>query len=300
MARHTPGNYVPLDVNYPRDRAIRKAGPDAELLYVRGLAYAKGARTDGLVPDYDLEVAAAGLRNVRRSVSRLVAERLWIKVDGGWQIRSWMSWNKPAAEEVAFQESQGQHGSKGNHERWHASRGITSPDCPHCSDPTPQPDRLPDPEPDRGGESPIREGKGREGKNTSASADAERAADLDADFDEWYALFPRKRDRGHAVKAYKAARKEVGRETLLATLRQQLPELEERNPEKRPYPATWLRGQRWLDEPDNVRSLPVRDAGPVEVFHPPEPPEEIAMDGAAYLAWVQEERRKWDERRASR
>ena len=36
-----PSVYVPLDVNYMRDPKIRRAGPDAELLYLRALAYAR-------------------------------------------------------------------------------------------------------------------------------------------------------------------------------------------------------------------------------------------------------------------
>ena len=66
MATKSPPElYVPLSVNYPRDPKVRRAGPDAELLYVRGLAHAKGARTDGVIYDFDLEVVAVGLHTKR-------------------------------------------------------------------------------------------------------------------------------------------------------------------------------------------------------------------------------------------
>lgn len=156
MARTTPGNYVPLDVNYARDAAVRAAGEAAELLYVRGLAYCKSARSDGFVPEYDLPVVAVGLRLVPRRVAALVSHGLWRPVDGGWIVRSWTKWNKPASTEEAFIEGQAKYGTKGNHERWHVGRGVTDPTCVHCSNPNRLPDREPDPRP----ESPIREGKG--------------------------------------------------------------------------------------------------------------------------------------------
>ena len=78
--------YVPLDVNFMRDPRIRRAGPDAELLYLRALAYAKGGETEGFVHDYDLDVIAIGLRNVPSRVSALVREKAWEEREGGWFI----------------------------------------------------------------------------------------------------------------------------------------------------------------------------------------------------------------------
>ena len=89
-----PGPYVPLDVHYARDEDIRRAGPDAELLFLRGLAYSKGHYKDGLIPDYDLPVVAAGLPRIPARVDALVREGLWQPVDGGWEIRGWPRWNE--------------------------------------------------------------------------------------------------------------------------------------------------------------------------------------------------------------
>lgn len=52
------------------------------------------------------------------------------------------------------------------------------------------------------------------------------------------------------MKAYRAARREVTAEKLLDALRSQIPTLTARGPEYVPYPATWLNGKRWDDEPD--------------------------------------------------
>lgn len=161
MARQTPGNYVPLDVNYARDSAIRRAGVTAELLYVRSLAYCKGARKDGHVPEYDLPVVAVGMRGVRQAVDALVREGLWDVTDDGWLIRSWVRWN---GSDQAFRQERSESGKLGNHRRWHVERGVVDPDCDLCSD------RSATPNSDRTSESlsdPSANRKGREGKGTT-------------------------------------------------------------------------------------------------------------------------------------
>ena len=97
MAKQAPSVYVPLDVNYMRDPRIRRAGPEAELLYLRALAYAKGGETDGFVHDYDIDVIAIGLKNVTTRVARLVREKAWEEREGGWFITGWFNWNESVA-----------------------------------------------------------------------------------------------------------------------------------------------------------------------------------------------------------
>lgn len=90
---------------------------------------------------------------------------------------------------------------------------------------------------------------------TSASTDVER------EFAEWYSQYPRKRGKGQALKAYRAARKKVDAETLLEALENQTSALTAKGAEYVPYPATWLNGERWDDEDDNnLRRLPATDA----------------------------------------
>jgi hypothetical protein len=74
-------------------------------------------------------------------------------------------------------------------------------------------------------------------------------ADAEREFDEWYDAYPRKRGRGQAVTAYRKARKKADAETLLRAIKQQTPTLISRGLDYVPYPATWLNGERWADEP---------------------------------------------------
>lgn len=131
----------------------------------------------------------------------------------------------------------------------------------------------------------LEQGNRGTGENSCASADAEREPepryeveqtkrrdrDRDAEFDAWYAEYPRKRGKGQAIKAYWIARKKADPEQLLAAVRSQAPMLMAKGAELCPYPATWLNGERWADQPDNVRPLHVVDRQPL--------PGEVADDG---------------------
>lgn len=112
-----------------------------------------------------------------------------------------------------------------------AIEGDIAPDSLNIALPGPEP--RPDPDP----------------KDSCASTDVER------DFEPWWAIYPRKRGKGQALKAYRAARKKASAETLLEALKAQRDALTKEGVGFCPYPATWLNGERWADEPDNVTEL---------------------------------------------
>lgn len=132
VSRSTPSMYVPLDVNFMRDPRIRRAGPDAEILYVRALAYAKGGETNGMVYDYDLDVIGVGLTKLTARVDRLVTEKAWETRDGGWFICGWFNWNESveALREKRKKKSEG--AAKTNHGK-HVDAGQSfKSGCPVC------------------------------------------------------------------------------------------------------------------------------------------------------------------------
>ena len=129
MGTKIPSEFVPLDVNYAHDRAIRVAGPLAEALFVRSIAYARKHRTNGLIPDYDLEVVGAGIPRLPKQADALVGVRLWLVTSGGWRVRSWTKWNPVSEEDRKAKQSRG--GTLGNHNRWHIG-GVHSDDCEFC------------------------------------------------------------------------------------------------------------------------------------------------------------------------
>lgn len=135
MARRIPGEFVPLDLDLPRDIKIRKAGPDAELLYIRGLLYLKASDYDGFIPDFDMPALSVGCKAVPASVKKLVAVGLWepTELDGmtGYNCRAWLKWNMSRAE-LEEQRAQRKAGAlKTNHDRGlHAEE--PHPECTKC------------------------------------------------------------------------------------------------------------------------------------------------------------------------
>lgn len=70
-------------------------------------------------------------------------------------------------------------------------------------------------------------------------------------FAEFYELYPRKKSRMDAEKAWgQMLKKGVSAEEIMAGLRRNLPELKRKDPQFVPYPASWLRAGSWEDEPD--------------------------------------------------
>lgn len=74
----------------------------------------------------------------------------------------------------------------------------------------------------------------------------------------WYNRYPRHKSPEDALKAYAQAivNHGVTPDTLLRSLNRQHAELLLREPEYRPYPASWLRDGSWRDEPDPPASTP--------------------------------------------
>lgn len=106
MAMRKPGPYAPLSAYYADDEAIMAAGEDAELLYIRMLAYAARTPTTegwisdavvtsrlGILPRSDEAGTDAGSR-----AGKLAESGLIIREGTGWRIRSWLRWNRSAEE----------------------------------------------------------------------------------------------------------------------------------------------------------------------------------------------------------
>lgn len=207
--------------------------------------------TDGFIPA-DIFPRWGG----KADAAKLVEAGLWHpdEVDGeaGWRFHDWLI-HQPDARTVKLkQEAESRAGSKGNHLRWHTKRGVVDPECEHCKA---SGTRSPTRSGPRSGnliapESPVPALPVLKDQNPSASAAAERRTAVDDEFAAWWQQYPLKKDKGHAAKAYRAARRKVSAEVLLEGLQRQLPDLQRREPAKIPYAATWLNGERWADEPN--------------------------------------------------
>ena len=110
MAMRKPGPYAPLYANYADDERIMAVGEDAELLYVRMLAYAaRTPRTEGwiadaviqsrlgILPRYDESGMVAGTDAGSRA-GRLADSGLITRINDGYRITSWLKWNRSVEE----------------------------------------------------------------------------------------------------------------------------------------------------------------------------------------------------------
>lgn len=91
-------------------------------------------------------------------------------------------------------------------------------------------------------------------------------------FDEFYAIWPKKRKRPDAQKAWDAAVKRAAPETILAAARAYVDNPHRQPVQFVPYPATWLRADGWGDDLDG----------------PPETQRNTMTRGEKNLAYVQQ------------
>lgn len=96
------GEFVPLSVNYADDDAILSVSALAEVLFARALALAGRLHSDGYLTEAQvLHRCNRGLgdeEDVRELIAELVGQHLWLEVDGGYVVRSFLKWNKSAEE----------------------------------------------------------------------------------------------------------------------------------------------------------------------------------------------------------
>ena len=288
MAMKRPGIYAPLSAYYFDDAAIMEVGEDAELLYVRMLAYAaRQMEFEGFISDRVIltrlgimpRESGNGTGNMpgtdAGSRAGLLAEYgLLTREEGGYRISGWLKWNKSAAElgkERARDRQRKTMPDKGVHfpgpgndtgNRSGTDTGIRRQRPDHIQT---RPDHTLGDGSDDDRE-PVdvvaASSADADGENDEMSAElipleAPRPTprnSADEDFAAWWQAYPRKVGKGQAAKAYRAARKKATPEALFAAITAQAPLLMARGSQYCPHPATWLNGERWRDEPADLQT----------------------------------------------
>lgn len=101
------GSYAPLSAHYYKDDAVAEAGPMAELLYIRGLAFCADVLSDGFISDVQLaRFVGVGIPSPKKHAERLVLVGLWEKAEdslfgqegSGYVVRAWGKWNLTKSE----------------------------------------------------------------------------------------------------------------------------------------------------------------------------------------------------------
>lgn len=217
-------------------------------LWISALSWSCAQRLDE-VPTQFLAMVQAD----EALAAELVAAGLWIEADGGWRIHDWAEY-----QELTKSEKRAEAGRKGGIRSGESRRrkskqteANTAPD---------QPKRRSKPKQT----APASEANAEAGTRPvpsrpvptqeTLSAEVELAAVPPVDqFEEFWSVYPRRRDRGHAEKAWAKAIKIATADEIIAGAERYA--AEQTRPlargEWRPdtaYAATWLNGKRWLDE----------------------------------------------------
>lgn len=123
-----------------------------------------------------------------------------------------------------------------------------------------------------------------DGDDTTTPAGAE-------EFDDFWAIYPRREGKGAAKKAWAKAVKTIPADELLPVVRSYAVRMH--GSEKRfiPFPATWLNQERWADEVDDQKAESADEW--FRPFTPPECPPEIADDPERYALWLEDAREAW-------
>ena len=231
---HTSGKVLSI----PRTHRLAAVG-----IWTLAGAWSSQNLTDGHVPKYVLNELGAR----PRLVQALVEARLWL--DRGSDGIEFLSWDEYQRTRHQVEESRAQTAERvanwRNRKAAERSRNTVTPSDVTRYESVSNAVGNAAPDPTRPDPTYI--------KDTCASADAERerpARTIEDDFADWYEQYPRKRGKGQALKAYKAARKKATGRQLYDAIRSQADSLTAKGADYCPYPATWLNGERWADASD--------------------------------------------------
>lgn len=133
--------HVQLSVTFgadPKVRALARYGRDARGcrdLYVQILCYCKSVLTDGFVPDEELPVLVYPdpPKTGKRDADRLAQVGLLDRVDGGYQVPSWLKRNKSRAQVDAESAIRAESGRKGGYRSGESRRDTKQSASPERS-----------------------------------------------------------------------------------------------------------------------------------------------------------------------
>lgn len=287
----------PLMTENPK---ISQAGGDAAWLWTCSIFWSFRNSTDGVVPASRLP-QLSDRKQPRRLAAVLVRERLWHEpghscgrcpqpMPGNYVIHDYPYHQGSVNGERAVREAKGEGGAFGNHQRWHAGRGITDPDCRHCIAPIageshmrsdsdgicdPSTDADANRTTDRTSESHPN-GQDHETMPSSLeitppivppTTEANRISDHptrhgkkprqrydygdDQDFHRFWSTFPVKSGKPAAYKAWLAALDRGAKPDAIIEAAERYRDDPRRDPNHTKYPQGWLNDERYNDHADS-------------------------------------------------
>lgn len=193
------------------------------------------------------------LRGTDDDAASLVNAGLWILTQEGWRIHNFARYNR--TDDVV--KSQKESGKWAAHVRHHQGKGIVKQSCGFCRKVSPHHAAHVRPN-DTPYENRITEEQEQE--QVGASKDAPTAPSPQAattgrntypkDFEEFWAIYPRRAGKGQAFKSWQQARKSMSAAAIILAAKRYADDPNQpQDRSKIPHPSTWLHQQRWDDDP---------------------------------------------------
>ncbi len=268
--------HVQLYVNYADDEKLVSVSRSARLLYVDALCQAKRQLNDGRLSPVLVEKLMYPERpaTAQKVANELVTSGAWAwdEVAKVYIITSWLKRNSSRAEVEAAIEAKVEAGVRGAHMRWHAPTGRVDPKCPLCIA-TKKPDSTTHVS-THGSTHSDTHGDGQWGANATQYPETETETETetelkdkntlppakparrrgrptnDPNFDRFWATYPKKADKGHALDIWCRRVTTAGTDPeVVIQGAERYRDDPLRKPDYTKNAGTWLNGLCWDDQP---------------------------------------------------
>lgn len=243
--------WVRFDDHFPLNRKVDGLSDTAFRLHVSAIFWCARNLTDGVVPEEDLEIVTARVRAPARFSTELVRRGLWHEAGfqcdseecpppgpNGWVIHDYWEYQPSKARVVADRAANAER-----QKNWRERNALH--------------------EPNNGSSNGVSNG----GSNKTPSRPVPKesstnslTADQAAEFDEFWTVYPRRKAKDAARKAYASALKRGAHEEILegAVAYRDECQREQRAEQYIAHASTWLNQGRWKDhlEPAAAASDP--------------------------------------------
>lgn len=245
-------SWVRLDDQFPIHRKVDSLSDPAFRLHVSAICWCARNTTDGYVSEADLAAAAPRtMKRPDRFVPELVRRGVWSSAADGWTIHDYLDYQPSKARIEEDRKKNAQRQRKFAARRKDRDQG--KPETPNAvtnASATPlgaKTNAVADGVTNAAPSRPVPKGD----NSLRSSSPYPRG---DADFEHFYATYPKRVGRKAAEAAWvKAMRDGADAAVIIAGAKRYADEREDEDPKYTKQPATWLNQGCWEDEPQRKR-----------------------------------------------
>jgi hypothetical protein len=244
--------WFPVDDRFHSHPKAAAASLAAIGLWTVAGSWANEHTTDGDLPGHMIALLSRGATEL---ADELVTVGLWRRTKTGYRFHQWQAdgdgtpRNATRSEVNAVRQKKSLGGAIGAHRRWHTSRAVVDPDCLYCKGDS---DRSTYGSTQEGSQAAANAPLPSPTHPTKAKPSSAPPTDDDADWAAFWAAYPRRDSKPTARKAWPKAIKTAGDPAIIvAGAKRYAGYCRGKDRRYVALPATWLNGERWLDQSTN-------------------------------------------------